>query len=722
MPAIHIDFGAPALLVFLLACAGIAAAIWYYRTTTPRVSRRLRILLLTLRGTALTLLLVLLTQPLVHLSFTTVEPPTLAVLVDNSTSMRVIDKQGSRADALFAALRSNVFPRIAKRADVRLYTFGTTLLPSANAFFEDTLPLNEEATNFSVALQALAREHQQHHIDAAILLTDGTPTLGRNPLYDAEVLPMPLYTVGIGDTTEPRDLAIVRTMTNQLVYSDVLTPVNVVLRSSGLPDRTVGIHLRQGNTELAQATLQLSPGTREYEVSLDYTPHGEGAVRYTVQADILPGELTSANNRTFFVAHLLKSKLRLLLVAGFPGPDVAVLGQTLRENKNLEVTTLTQKPAGGFYEGPFRHERLDSADCLIFLGFPTAGTTPAVWTTITTALSNSRLPLLFLAGRSVAYDRLRSLGPLVPFSVDSYAPTELFATALPVESERLHPLIAVRGPEDADLWKRLPPLFRTLSLFKAHPESHVLALLRTETSSSSEPLLIARSAGGQKSLAFTGYGLWRWRLLVQSDPQTCNFLGAFLSAAVTWLTAPEEHRPLRVTPTKDVFVQGEPVEFNGQLYDPSAKPVNNARVSLQVQNVQPPVAVELRPLGNGQYAGTLEGLGEGEFTYTATANLNGSPLGTDGGKFSVGGIRLELQDTRPNFTLLRLLASRTGGTFLLPRDLGHFDSLLSARGSFAPRTIHRARDFELWNWYGVLAAALFLFAGEWVLRRRAGLL
>jgi hypothetical protein len=88
----------------------------------------------------------------------------------------------------------------------------------------------------------------------------------------------------------------------------------------------------------------------------------------------------------------------------------------------------------------------------------------------------------------------------------------------------------------------------------------------------------------------------------------------------------------------------------------------------------------------------------------------------------VGGIRLELQDTRPNFAVLRLLASRTGGAFLLPEDLGQFDSLLFTQGSFARREIHRTRDVELWSWSVILAAVIFLFAAEWVLRRRAGLL
>ena len=228
--------------------------------------------------------------------------------------------------------------------------------------------------------------------------------------------------------------------------------------------------------------------------------------------------------------------------------------------------------------------------------------------------------------------------------------------------------------------------------------------------------------GDRKSLACTAYGLWRWRLLVQDDPRTSDFLGAFLAAAVRWLTAPDEHRPVRVTPAKDMFVQGEPVEFTGQVYDQSARPVDNARVSLQARHGETTAGIELRPLGNGRYEGTLEGLGEGDYSYTATAALDGSSLGTDAGKFSVGGVRLELQDTRPNFALLQLLATRTGGRFLTPDELGSLDSLLGGQKSFASQSVRRTREVELWNWRGLLAAIILLFATEWILRRRAGML
>jgi hypothetical protein len=306
--------------------------------------------------------------------------------------------------------------------------------------------------------------------------------------------------------------------------------------------------------------------------------------------------------------------------------------------------------------------------------------------------------------------------------VETVAPTELFATASVVESERLHPWIALGPAGDASVWKGLPPLFRTLSLFTARPESRVLLLARTESSPAPDPLLVIRSIGGRKSLALTAYGLWRWRLLVQMDAQTRDLLGEFFAAGIRWLTAPEEHRPLRVTPAKDQFVQGEPVDFTGQVYDQSARPLDNARVSVRVQYGGQSAGVELRPLGSGRYEGRLEALGEGEFTYTASAQVGGITVGTDGGKFSVGGIRLELQDTRSNFTLLRLLAARTGGAFLLPEELGKLDSILAAQPSFAPQTVQQSHELELWNWQWLLALIVLLFALEWILRRRSGML
>jgi hypothetical protein len=330
--------------------------------------------------------------------------------------------------------------------------------------------------------------------------------------------------------------------------------------------------------------------------------------------------------------------------------------------------------------------------------------------------------LLFLAGLRVDYNKLRQLGTLIPFSAEIFAPAEQYVTAVPIEAEQLHPLVALNSPDGAEVWKHLPPLFRTLTFYKAHPESQVLIGGKTENMSTADPLVTVRSVGRQRSMAITAYGLWRWRLLVQGDSQTEGFLAAFLSESIKWLTSPDNSRPVRVEPTKELFVQGEPAEFTGQVYTAASAPVDNARITLSIQRQTDTFSTELQPIGNGRYEGRFEGLVEGEYSYKAVAEAGGITVGSDVGKFSVGGISLEFQDTRPNFSLLRLLALRTGGQFFYPSEIGALDSALAAQPHFITQQVQRTKEYELWNWQYILGAIVLLLALEWVVRRQTGML
>jgi hypothetical protein len=721
MPGIHFDFTAPVLAVLFLLLAGGIAAFWYYRFTIPALSGRARVLLSCLRGSVLALLLLLPTQPLLRLLFTSTHRPTLAILVDNSASMRIVDHGTSRSQVLRSTLHSPALVAASAGADCRYYTFGTSLraLGDPDA---DTLGLNEKATNLAAALQALRTQKEEHQILAALLITDGAFTLGRNPLYDADDLGIPLFSVGIGDTAEPRDLAITRVDANRIVYSGIPTPVDVIVKSSGFGGQHVEVRLLRGKEELARSSLALESGTRERQVTLSYTPRGAGIVHYTVEVDTLPGEISVSNNRTLFSARTLKSKRHLVLLAGAPSPDVAVLGQTLREEKDITLQSFTERRTGGYYEGMPGKLLLDSADCLVLLDYPSRATPLEQLRRLRATIDARSTPLLFLDGRQLDYARLGLLGAVVPFTAHVYAPSEQYVNPQVVETERLNPLVGLEVPGGAEVWGRLPPLFRTMTTYQAHPEAHTLIEGRTAASPAADPLVLVRSVGRQKSLAVTAYGLWRWRLLVQDDPQAPSFLSAFLSAAVQWLTSPEETRPVRVMPTKEIFVQGEPVEFTGEVYNSLLTPVENARVTISVRTPEGTIPGELRPMGNGRYEGSFEGLPEGEHHFTAEAKHEGSVLGKDSGVVQVGGISLELQDTRSNFALLRLIASRTGGHFFLPSQLTTFDSLLAAQPGFLPRQVHSEEEIELWNWRGTLALLILLLATEWIIRRRKGML
>lgn len=721
MSSISLSFSVSTVVLVgaALLAAGLAWA--FYRVTVPPVARRTRVTLMLLRAAALFFLLILIFEPLLSIVSHTVQKPVLAVLVDNSKSMTMTDAGGNRAQQLRTLLADHDLRALAPNGEVRVATFGTKVRELVS-FSPDSLTLDDDATDMSAALRAVADARERQNIGAVVLISDGNYTLGQNPLYLADAVSIPVFTVGIGDSTEQKDVLITKLLTNDVVYNETEVPVDVTIKSSGYANENVDVILSEGGKELKRSQVKLQEGTREYAVRLSYVPEGEGVKKYTVRISHLPGELTVANNQRTFLARVLKSKLRVLMLAGAPSPDLSIIKQTLREDRNLHVRSLTQKSSTAFYEQESVSTLLDSADCLVMIGFPSSTTSDATVELIRAAIARRLLPVLFVNGRLIDERKLASFSALLPFSAAAASTNEQFVFAEPVAAQRLHPVLATNTDEGVESWKRLPPIFKMQTTYRAKPEATVLATVRINTVVTGEPLIAIRNVNRQKTLAITGYGIWRWRLMAQGNPRTERLLATFLFNSIRWLTTRDDARPVRVTPTKPAYAQGEPVEFLAQVYDASAQPLDNAQVKVSLRQSGKEFEVALRPIGNGRYEGTLEGLSKGDYTFSAAATLEGQVLGEDRGRFSVGELDLEFQDTRMNVQLLRQLAARTGGEFYLPSELPRLRTALAARASFAPREVRYAHERELWNWPYALALVVLLFAVEWFVRKRHGML
>jgi hypothetical protein len=210
--------------------------------------------------------------------------------------------------------------------------------------------------------------------------------------------------------------------------------------------------------------------------------------------------------------------------------------------------------------------------------------------------------------------------------------------------------------------------------------------------------------------------------MTAGSPEAEEALATFLSNCIRWLTSREEAGPLTVSTSRQLYGAGEPVEFLGQAYDQSAQPVSDALVRVTIRHQVQEIELDLRPIGYGRYEGSVEGLGEGDYAYTATAIHRGVEHGRDAGRFEVGGLNLEYQETRMNSQLLRQLAARTGGQFFVVDSLKALPFSLAQLPSFVPREITTSSAIELWNWQYALALTLVLLAAEWFIRRRSGML
>lgn len=720
MPDLHLSLSFhPALL----ASAALIAALlsWFvYRVTVPPVPRLVKTTLAVLRWLGLFFLLLFLGEPLLSLLHRTVEPPVTVVLIDDSRSMTIKDQAGERRSVLTTTLQSDAMRDLASAGTIRYAAFGEKT-KFFDSFSIDSLTFSHNATDIAAALKRVHEAAATANIQAVVLLSDGNVTMGSSPEYEAEELGLPIFTIGIGDTSEQRDLLVRKVLTNTITYVGSKVPVHVTVKSSGFNGERVEVVLRDATSELDRRVVTLGTGTREYTVPLTMIPQREGMQKFTVDVSRFPGELTYENNRSTFFTKVLKSKMRVVLVAGAPSPDVAFIRRALASDQNVEVVSFIERGGGQFYEGPLSAAALNDADCIILVGFPGTQSSVGAVTAIADAANNAK-PLFLILSRTVDFAKLRMLEPHLPVAFPSASADEYQAFFVVPEMQRNNAILKLPRAEGVDAWSTLAPIFKLQLPVRVKPEAEVLATTRVQNVTMNEPFLVSRNVNRRKSLALLGYGLWRWKMISEQTPATESLLEDFLSNAVRWLTTREDERLVRVQPMKESFSGQEPVEFSAQVYDENYRPVDNAQITVTATRGNQTSEVSLIPIGHGQYEGAFESLDEGDYLFTAHVKADGKVLGEDRGTFSVGGINVEFQETRMNKELLEQLATRTGGKYFTPASVQGLAQSIASLPTFTPREVSRSEDFELWNRSWMLALVVSLFSLEWFIRKRNGML
>jgi hypothetical protein len=719
LPSIEFSFSASPLYAALLIVLAAGLSYIFYRFTLPPVARSTRTILSILRGGALALVLILLLEPVLRTSFVIHHPPVVAILADRSASMTIVDRTGNRAEQIRNLLTTVIPGAIPAGVETEFYSFGTSLRGPLQQPFDT---LGDETTDIAGALLALARERERFNIRAVVMLSDGMYTEGENPVYRAGGLGIPVFTVGIGDTAQQKDVLVSRITANDVVYAGTTAPVDVVIKSSGYGGEKAEVTLNDGTRTLDRTVVVLPAGTAEVSARLSYSPEGEGSRRYTVRVSSLPGELTAANNRRLFGVRVLRSTMRVVILAAGPSPDLSVIRGTLTEDPNISVRTVTQKLGGGYYEGTLTRQAIDSADCILSIGMPDAATASGAVELVRSAIAEGKKPLFFVAGKFIDPSKLLAMAPSLPVVPEGASPGEQEVEFVPDPSHFDHPLLALGTDAERDVWDHLPPVFATRALYRLREGAVALGSLRIRNVILPQPFMAVRDVAETRSLSLMGYGLWRWRLMAQGNPDTAPLFASFLSSAIRWLTSREEGRSVRVAPTRDQFSRGEPVTFSGQAYNANSQPVEDAQVSIEITGEGEHIQTDLHPLGGGRYEGAAEGLPPGEFTFRATATRGGHEFGGDAGSFLVGGLNLEYLDTRMNAEVLQQIAYRTAGGYLTYRDAGRLREMLGSLRSLSPRVEQRTEALELHRWPYVLALVIALFSAEWIIRKRSGMI
>ncbi|WP_010587768.1 hypothetical protein [Schlesneria paludicola] len=359
------------VLVVLGGLALVATTIWFYLDRPRRVSSSTNVALTVLRSVSLCLIFLVLADPIVELSFVSLNKPVMWFLLDGSDSMSIPDQlpaadqtrlemavdmpgylaasssqpersvgEPSQTDdliarvdyarALLARKKENLIEQLSKRFRLQFFTFAesngvreliTHDQPEGRAIARDWSTTGR-MTALGDAFEDLARKRTTESLSAVLVLSDFNQNSGTAALAAAKKLGVPVFTVGVGPQSAI-DLSVELIATSKIKKAESST-INVVIHKNDADETPVQTRLSirpfgstSADSQLIGETTSTLTGNSS-TVEFSYTPDSAGRFILVAEVDPIEGEVITQNNQAEREVTVIDDFLRLMYVESEP--------------------------------------------------------------------------------------------------------------------------------------------------------------------------------------------------------------------------------------------------------------------------------------------------------------------------------------------------------------------------------------------------------------------
>jgi uncharacterized membrane protein len=755
---------------FFLVVATLVLVVFLFRREGK--TSRVRLALASMRFVLLLLVITLLNRPNLTLTQSRTEPSVLAVMIDDSISMRVGDvalassattQPGtSRLDgarSLLTGSNNKLLADLAAVHRLRFYRFSNdaqpivaesidaSALPSVGVALQSLKPEGGQ-TRLVDALRTVASDLQGQRLAGALVLSDGRQTdataVDASSLKDQGIK---VYAVPIGGSEAPRNIEIDTVQALDAVFVGDIANFRVNLRAAGVPvGATLTLRLKDvaGNPVLERGKpveqVVTWLGEPQQLVEFSYVPDAVGILDLVITVDGIGNEIDDADNSRQIQLAVLDANIRVLYVEGYPRWEYRYLRQELIRDKTIECSLLLTSADTKFYqEGdkpitrfPETLEEILAYDVVLIGDVDPRQFTDDQLQLINEFVSRRGGGLGMVAGPLYAPSSYKgtAIEPLLPVDI-SRTEAERFGGSGTL-AQGWRPLVTAEGHEgsifrvyrDAKvneqfLTSGIQPLFWYARGITAKPGvGTVLAQHPTDTGPDGRPApLVVLGRFGTGRTLFSGIDdTWRWRYYTGEQVFSSYWVQSLRTLARGKKLG---QRKLTLLPEKPVYSIGDTGRLSVRVLDPGLLTQLPDELSVQlVDDAGQPLrdVPLLRRAGSDAYTGSFAADRVGRFQL----RLPSVAAGTDAiaTPVEVAVPKLELADPKVDRVLLESLSRETGGASVSYERAGNELARLIPS---AERSVPIVSDQTLWD--SPLAIVLFvsLITTEWVIRKIVGL-
>ena len=318
------------LLLVIVTGLSIGIAIFQYRDDLKKKEKSTFLYIL-LRSLVFIVIGLLLIDLSVTSTTTKVIKPQLAVLADNSSSLK--DKV-DLSDFNKNIQEISEDDALSDRFFTNTYQFGDRFKKI------DSLDFKDRKTNIYEGLNTLSDLYSSDNL-AVVLLTDGYQNYGPDFANYANNQGISIYPIAIGDTASYRDLKINRINNNDYSYLGNEFPVEILVNYDGASKINSQLKITNNNKVLFSKKITLDKDKKSTIINAKIKAENAGLQKYEVSLAPIDDEKNIKNNKRNFQIDVIDDQAKILLLTSIIHPDLGALKKSLETNEQREVIIKT---------------------------------------------------------------------------------------------------------------------------------------------------------------------------------------------------------------------------------------------------------------------------------------------------------------------------------------------------------------------------------------------